>query len=383
MSEKEIILKALNGYYYGFDKTDSVDISDVDSLFKISRQHKILPIVFSQLCNSVSELIDKNNYDSLKKETLGQTAIQVKNDSGLIQVCKLFDENSIPYAVCKGAACRAMYRNPELRISCDEDILINGEYIESAKDILVNFGFEILKKGNSEIDFVKDTLRIELQSRFDADRECVDINNMIFEGIGGDKFRYDYAEIPTLYPDSGFVMMSVHFYKHFVRGGIGIRQTMDLIKYADINKEKIDFDRCFDVIDKISGKKLIKTVLTIGNLYFDTDFKVAVDKKLADEFLDDIFNSGAYGRANSVREHSGTYTKRFAANNGRRLSSLIKTVFPDKKMILKKNPELNTLGKRIKFRTGRFASFYKEEKKLEFIKFGFRRERLLKKLGIN
>lgn len=378
MLEKDAVAEALRNFYEGADQTEYQQGLDCYEILKIARAHRITPIVFSQFRDGFEAVLDAASYARLKREATVQIAVQMKNDAELIRACKKFSMADISYAVCKGATCRTLYKNAVLRTSCDEDILVEKSSLSKAVKLLASLGFKTVNSSENEVILTKNNLTIELKDRFCDYKK---INELIFDDIG--KFEVDYcgAGIRTLPPSTNFLMLSVHFYEHFIRGGIGLRQVMDLIKFADTYREQIDFEKVFDLLKMLSADKLIVNVLGIGNKFFDVGFAVGSDFELVDALIDDIMKAGAYGNNDPVREHSGTVTVSMVKGGGRMKSILSAALMP-KERLLKRNSELDTSAKRAKYRAKRTIEFMKRKNKPEVLRLTLERESLLKKLGI-
>lgn len=384
MSERQAVLLALKSYYHGVDQTEYDTKNDWKAVTEISERHKIFPIVFCQYRDAVSGLVDKDTFLKMKTKVVSATVAQITNDMQLFKICERLDSAGVAYSVCKGAVCRAMYSQPYYRISCDEDILVGESEFSDAERVFLEDGYKQIKRNNIETVFVKNALEIELQKHFIGYFEKFDkINGIIYDGVkSGFYIEYSDKKLRTLPPDCNFLLLSFHFFKHFIRGGIGVRQLMDIVKFTDINKAEIDFDYCFGVLKDISADKLIKTVLKIGNKYFDTDFSVDIKDSDAEALLDDIFSSGAYGNSESEREHSGAVTQKTVFNGGGRIKTLKDIVLPDKRSVARRAPEVDTDGKLFKYRAKRLINALTQKNKYKALKISLKRQRLMKKMGI-
>lgn len=384
MSERQAVLLALKSYYRGIDQTEYDTESDWKTVTEISKRHKLFPIVFCQYRDAVSGLVDGNTFLKMKNEVMSATVTQITNDIQLFKICEKLDSAGIAYSVCKGAVCRAMFSQPDYRISCDEDILVERNDFPNAERVFCENGYEQIRKNNIETVFVKNSFEVEIQKHFVGYFEKFDrINEIIYDGVKrGFYIEYSGKKLRTLPPDCNFLLLSLHFFKHFIRGGIGLRQLMDIVKFADVNKAEIDFDYCFGVLKEISADKLIKTVLKIGNRYFDTDFEVDIDDADAEALLDDVFSSGAYGNSEAEREHSGAVTQKMVLNGGGLMRTLRDVALPDKRSVARRAPEVDSDGKLFKYRAKRLINGLVQKNKYEALKISLKRQKLMKKMGI-
>lgn len=385
----KLLLDSLNSYMNGRTVNADFDAEAAMELIECSKMHKVFPIVYLKNSQSFEKAMDFQNFARIKTEVLVNVSAQIQRSAELVRVCSLLKESGISCIVFKGAVCRAMYECPEYRISSDEDILVGAENIDKAAEILTADGYELVNFKGGEAKLVSRRLNsiLELHSSV-VDEEVSDAYSEI-----GRMFRSQLespvmtdigcGEIAAFSPSYGFLSLCVHFFNHFVRGGIGIRPLMDIACFIKKYENEIDFDFCFSVLGKISAEKLIKTVIALCNRIFETDCKFAKNEKTADMLLEDILSAGAYGTADESRLHSGIVTKSIAHGNKGGLSSALSAVFPSDSDIVSAHPELEGRNAEIrKYRIKRIVGFAGRKGKIKVLQSTGKRKKLFKALGI-
>ncbi len=132
--------------------------------------------------------------------------------------------------------------------------------------------------------------------------------------------------------DLHFLFLVMHFVKHFLHGGIGMRQVVDIIMYAEKYGDQINWEKIYETLEELHVLKLIENVfqMAIDHLAFDTskiclpqDFNI--EKWNYEALLDDILDAGVFGQSSMERVHSSTMTLN-AVHSGK--TSVLKSVFP-------------------------------------------------------
>lgn len=153
------------------------------------------------------------------------------------KLCRLFEEAGIKFVPLKGTVVRNLYPNPELRTSCDIDILVHEDDLGAAEKILLESGdYKSDTKGSHDITFFgKSGLHIEIHfsliEYWDSDD---DILRRPWEYVsypnGGCRGEFTNEFMITYH--------IAHIAKHFIHGGSGIRNFIDLW----LMKRKLEYD---------------------------------------------------------------------------------------------------------------------------------------------
>lgn len=383
----KLILASLNSYMNGTQFSAEFDEAAADDLLKKSKEQKIFPIVFLQNSAAFERVFSPEKFFSLKTQMLFTVSAQVQRTAELVRVCRLLESENIIYIVFKGAVCRAMYKNPEYRISSDEDLLVKAEEIRKAAELLCRNGYEILSDKGEEIKLLGKRVKmiLELHSSLVSNKESPQwelIDSEIKSQLESvERTDIGAGEVNTFEPTYGFLTLCIHFYTHFIISGIGIRQVMDMACFVKTYSERIDFDYIFSQLESINAKKLIISVLEIGAQYFGLDFPVG--NGYNEMLLDDLLCAGVYGTADRTRLHSGSMTKKYVHGNKGFFPSLVSSVFPSDESIEEIHPELKGNKKKIRvYKIRRIINFAGEKGKIKSLLNAEKRKKLLKELGV-
>ena len=196
---------------------------DSASLLKIAKRQSIFPIVYQGLSNlGVSEEYLKE-YDTYRMKSISRV---VQHDDALKRVSNALDSANIPYIFLKGATLRHLYPQTDMRTSCDIDILVKEELLDSAiKIIEQSTDFKTENVNYHDVSMVSSKVHLELHFNIKENMENLDrelINAWEYVRPAGAGSRYEFT--------SEFQLFHViaHMSYHMVHGGLGIRPFLDL-----------------------------------------------------------------------------------------------------------------------------------------------------------
>lgn len=385
----KILLESLAYYTNGLRHNAKFDKETALKLIKRSREQKVFPIVFLTNSEAFEKVLDKAELARIKSEVLLSVSSQVQRSAELVRVYNLLKADGISSVVFKGAVCRMLYSNPEYRISSDEDILVGADNLERSADVLSANGYVVLEKKNGEIKLMSRRIGslVELHSSLvnaDVSGAFGRIAETFNEQLQNpEMLDIGSGEIAVFSPTYGFLSLCIHFFNHFIRGGIGIRPVMDIAQYIKIYQDRIDFDYCFDLLRDINAEMLILTVISLCRKYFGIECGFEGSVNTVEALLDDIMNAGIYGTADESRVHGGTATRAAAREGKGMLSSAVSAVFPSKEEIVSQHPELKgKIGEINRYRIKRIVGFAAKKGKLNVLQSAGKRNRLFKELGI-
>ena len=161
-------------------------------------------------------------------------------DAAYQQVCRLFAQEGIDFLPLKGSVLRQYYPEPWLRTSCDIDILVRPEKLETAASVLEGqLGFTRGEKGDHDIS-MHSAEGVHLELHFDTVGENSRMKNsgevlgMIWEDASALEGTTQYAMSDAMF----YFYHIAHIAQHFEVGGCGIRPFLDLW----ILNNKISYD---------------------------------------------------------------------------------------------------------------------------------------------
>ena len=289
----------------------------LDEILAQAVSQGILPVVFlalQDLYDSGEIKMDPPLFEKLKMQII---AIIARNTSKLHmtqQLLKGFADKNIECCVLKGETLAALYHTPDSRISSDTDILIDPKRLDDAIAILneLQFTIEPHAPTSHHIRAVhKHMGLVELHFRlYDELYEEAWFDNQAFitEGYRALTTANGY-QLPVLGITDGLIYVVLHYVKHFLTQGVGIRQLMDLLLYMQQYDKEIDWDRFNDLMIRLKYKKFIEISIGIGVKYLNfseaslPDYTGAEDTMM--KILTDMEQGGVFGK--NTEDRHGFY----------------------------------------------------------------------------
>jgi len=207
---------------------------------------------------------------------------------GYEEICRFFEQEGIPYLPLKGAYMRHLYPTPEMRTSCDIDILVPEELCEStAAKLCEQHGFTQTGKTYHDIALVQgDAVHLELHYNVKEDLDAVDpVLCRVWEYTVPVENSTRRAMTPAFF---AFHLVS-HACEHFLRGGCGIRPVMDL--YLLCHSESFDREGTRALCAECGIAVFFDQLCALAEVWFGEGTHTPVTR----EMQDFILKGGAYG----------------------------------------------------------------------------------------
>ena len=160
-------------------------------------------------------------------------------------ICNALEEAEIPFLPLKGSVIRRFYPEEWMRISCDVDILVSAEHIESAEKVLTQ-KLQYRRGGKTVHDislYTPNDVHVELHfSLMEASAmpAVTSILHRVWDYVrpmDGWRYRLELA------PEMIYFYHIAHMVKHVYQGGFGVRFLLDTKLLCDglrIDAEKRD-----------------------------------------------------------------------------------------------------------------------------------------------
>lgn len=154
--------------------------------------------------------------------------------------------------------------------------------------------------------------------------------------------QIENTEIWTMEPTDHLLFLILHAFKHFMAGGLGIRQALDICLFCKRYQEEINWEYISDSLENVEGEKFFTDMLYIGNKYLGFDFKIHRERNCPDDLLEDMLTGGVFGNTTQTERTACSMT--FAAVDSREkystASAVVRAIFPTMRFMRARNPEL-------------------------------------------
>ncbi len=368
---------------------------DYELLHHLAQEHQVSALIFNQIYGFPDLPADQKA--AWTREAVQINAFQTMRSSRFLQLYEKLREAGVNALVVKGLILRNLYPQPDNRPSGDEDLYVPLDEFQQATEILQASGVVLVHEAKEEniFDDPGCGLRIELHGvLFNRETKAFGQYQALFESGFQDPAEHQIQGVPvlSLSYDLHFLFLITHFTKHFLACGVGIRQILDIVMYAEAYVEQIHWDQVYKTLREQKLLVLTANVMAIGQKYFDMDPAVPIPKIKTDcgALLDDILDAGVFGKSTRARLHSSAFT--LEAAEGRKRNSgrmLLSHLFPPL-MQLRERMEYTYLRERpwllpyawVK-RIGSYLHHRESgDQEKEMIEMGTQRVKLLKKYGV-
>ncbi len=302
--------------------------ADFNEVYKFAQSANIAPLIYAGIKKSKTD-VDDEVLQQFKMASLRCLLYCENQRSQLGKVYDVFEREGIDYLPMKGSVVSFLYPDAYMRVMGDVDILVRKEQFEQAKKLFSDMGFEKTATHENETSFVKGALYVELHTLFCAPviGEFYDYYRQAwsFAKINEDgKHRYSMTN------EDFYVYQVVHFAKHFITGGIGLKHFIDFY-VMKLKLDELDYDY---IKSQLKIMKLDKFFDVLRDT-LDVLFYGAPWTEGSASMAETLFKSGVFGTG----KDNGAFLAVNNEQNGKGTSafSTIKTVvfMPYKRMCLK------------------------------------------------
>ncbi len=152
------------------------------------------------------------------------------------RIFREFDERGIRYLPLKGIILKDLYPKPEMREMSDNDILCDVTQMDEIKEIMLSMGYTCKHFGGHEHDvYNKSTASFEMHRTLFNSIEHPE-EHSYYQTISERIIKDDGNTCGYHMTDDDFYVYCInHMYKHFTKGGTGLRSLLDIYL---INKKK-------------------------------------------------------------------------------------------------------------------------------------------------
>ena len=206
------------------------------------------------------------------------------------RICTLFEEEGIDYIPLKGAVLRALYPEPWMRTSCDIDLLIKEEQIDSAIALLkgkLNCKTDGKRTFHDVHVHTESGVHLELHYNLKEDLEPMD--GVLLKA-------WDYAlpdqERPHRYlqsPEYLVFHQIAHAAYHFIKGGCGVRPLLDL--WLLQKKTCYDQEKLWALLKQAELTLFAEKLFLLMEVWFEGK----KHSSLTEEMEEYILGAGVYG----------------------------------------------------------------------------------------
>jgi hypothetical protein len=224
---------------------------DWEFIMDFGRRQGILPILYRGACLFGLEIPMETEKELKKADDLA-VAAEAAQFVALNQMYALFEGRGITCLPLKGSLLRELYHSPHLRTMGDIDLLIEPFDPKENRNLMAELGFKSdssVVRQLSEYDVVTDNYRlppfieVELHKILLPVVTPENVRRAFHDSMSRTVSIQGYHHIKRLAVQDDYLFLLSHLYKHYIRGGIGIRMLLDIWLFYSAYKWELDLPR--------------------------------------------------------------------------------------------------------------------------------------------
>ncbi|HAR91548.1 MAG TPA: hypothetical protein DCR28_00370 [Eubacterium sp.] len=278
---------------------------DLEAVYEYVKISGISAITFMALENAVDAADESSFMFEWKKMRLNAMRRNLLFDQERSEITKFLEQNGIWYLPLKGSVIKEMYPNPEMREMNDNDILIDQNGRDQAKDFMLSRGYQVKPndkgviddKGNSD-EFIKDPFFYFELHKFLIEERYSPKQYDYFLSIKDRLIKDTDKEYGYHMSDEDFYLyMICHAHKHFSRNGMGIRFLVDEYVFLKEKGETLDNDYINEKIREFGLEQFDADLRKVSKMAFDEDVE-CLEESLSDSekaLYDSCLGAGIFG----------------------------------------------------------------------------------------
>lgn len=299
----QLIWSALHGENGVADIDNSINW---DEVYPILRNNGLLSMVYPVIAKNKDILkVPEILMTPWEKIALYCTVSEGKKKYAIRKIVECAQLKKLTLIIFKGCVIADAYPQPNLRSSCDTDILVYENEFVSAMQLLQELGYASLENGEKKKVY-------NLYSKeFD---HKIELHLCLWEDLSGPiadklmKLNLDHKEsliqvmlcnvlINTLGYTEHLIFQMFHIIKHFSIEGVTAKYLVDITVYSNKYIDKIDLDRFWNSMELLGYSTFCMVFFEVCNTYLDLNAKIFNNHERylvvgMDDLLLDIINIG-------------------------------------------------------------------------------------------
>ncbi len=307
---------------------------DYKEIFKISRTHQIIPLVFDGLYKANGQFEGFENFRNVTFQLIRRDQNQLYY---LKKIEALFNNNGIEYMLLKGSSIKRYYPTSEFRLMGDIDLLIKENQYDVIKPLLTEIGLVEKVESDHELIWVSSNgLILELHKRlipsYNDDYYSYYINPW-------EKAVYKSNCSYSMSKEDEYIYIFTHLTKHYRDGGIGLRHLIDIwyftLKHSLLNKTYINKE-----LEKLELLEFHNNIIDTLDVWFNGKEPT----ELTDYITQRIIESGSFGlREWHEKANAARATARTDSTSSAKKKTVLRLIFLPMDEMRKKFPILEKL----------------------------------------
>lgn len=352
MTVSEALLNCISAALDGRECALTLAPDDWTALLRLAGEQKLLPLVYAAVRGTPGfAAVPEAVRAAARRQTMRETAAQTVHTEAFLRLYQALRAEGLAPVVVKGIVCRALYPQPELRPSSDEDLYLTAAEMPRFHAVLLRAGFVLTEperdyRSAHEARYVHPDTGLVVEGHwalFPTEYAVYAALNVQLPNLMQRAQDWESGGVTLRVPDvcDHLIFLLLHAFKHFISSGVGVRQLCDIALWMRRFGAQIDWQRVRAALRATHSEGFAAAVIDAGVHWFGLERAAAhipPDWETLESaaLLADALSGGVYGSADSTRRHSCTITI-YAADRAHRggtgRASLCAALFPGREVM--------------------------------------------------
>lgn len=239
-----------SGLWEKIVQIDEFDPIDFDILYKLSEEQSVVGLIAAGLELVEGRKITKKEAVPFLKKVIGLETRNIAMNRFIGTLVDQMRSKEIFLLLVKGQGIAQCYERPLWRSAGDVDLLLSDSNYQKAKAFLTpmatyieperNYTRHLGMKIDSWIVELHGSSRCGLSARIDKELDSIQKEAFVYGDVRVWKCEGIDVFLPG--PDTDIVFVFIHFFNHFYKGGIGLRQICDWCRLLWTYRDRIIID---------------------------------------------------------------------------------------------------------------------------------------------
>ena len=352
MTVSEALLNCISAALDGRECALTLAPDDWTALLRLAGEQKLLPLVYAAVRGTPGFAAAPEAVRvAARRQTMREAAAQTVHTEAFFRLYQALRAEGLAPVVVKGIVCRALYPQPELRPSSDEDLYLTAAEMPRFHAVLLRAGFVLTEperdyRSAHEARYVHPDTGLVVEGHwalFPTEYAVYAALNVQLPDLMQRAQDWETGGVTLRVPDvcDHLIFLLLHAFKHFISSGVGVRQLCDIALWMRRFGAQIDWQRVRAALRATHSEGFAAAVIDAGVHWFSLERAAAhipPDWETLESaaLLADALSGGVYGSADSTRRHSCTITIHAADRahrGGTGRASLCAALFPGREVM--------------------------------------------------
>ena len=341
MTVSEALLNCISAALDGRECALTLAPDDWTALLRLAGEQKLLPLVYAAVRGTPGfAAAPEAVRAAARRQTMREAAAQTVHTEAFLRLYQALRADGLAPGVVKGIVCRALYPQPELRPSSDEDLYLTAAEMPRFHAVLLRAGFVLTEperdyRSAHEARYVHPDTGLVVEGHwalFPTEYAVYAALNVQLPNLMQRAQDWESGGVTLRVPDvcDHLIFLLLHAFKHFISSGVGVRQLCDIALWMRRFGAQIDWQRVRAALRATHSEGFAAAVIDAGVHWFGLERAAAhipPDWEMLESaaLLADALSGGVYGSADSTRRHSCTITIHAAAAWAQRIWRYLRT----------------------------------------------------------